>query len=102
MSFGSHIMVVSMLQKKELCSDIGRQLVVLDTLFHALDAGLQQSASFQANPDSKHRGVARADRLQEGGTGAELSENRERTRFTWSALLIRRFSLRNNIPLENI
>lgn len=69
--------------KRESCSDIWRQLVVLDTLFHALDAGLQQSASFQADPDSKHRGVARANRLQEGGTGAELAENREGTGRTY-------------------
>ncbi len=57
---------VSIIQNKNgLSSDIRRQQVILDTLFHALNAGLQQPASLQANPDPKHRRVARAHGLQE-------------------------------------
>ena len=48
--------------------DVRRQQIILDALFNALDAGLQQPAGFQTNPNAEHRGVARAHCLQEGGT----------------------------------
>lgn len=48
---------------RSLYLNVRRQLIIFDTLLHALDAGLQQPASFQANPNAEHRGIARAHSL---------------------------------------
>lgn len=81
MSLDPRVHKISIMQDGNgLSSDIRRQQIILDTPLYAFNAGLQQPTSFQANPDTKHRCVARAHCLQEGLASTKLSENRKGTR----------------------
>jgi hypothetical protein len=48
-------------------------------MFHTLYAGLQQPASFEPDPDPKHRGITRANSLYEGRAGTQLSKDGQGT-----------------------
>lgn len=59
--------------------DIRRQEVIFHAHLNTFNTSLEESASFETDPDAEHGGISLANGFEECSSGAQLAEDRQST-----------------------